>query len=459
MEQPMALNDAKEILKQTSRTFYPSIVGLPPRIREAVMSSYLSLRAIDEIEDHVELTAALKVRLLRKLSRELQARDDSGPHASRVFHNLRDTLPEVTLRLDEWLALPPKEVRNTVRRATAAMSERMAYWVERGWVIDSEDDLDQYTFCVAGAVGVLLSDLWTWYDKTPSSRHAAISYGRGLQAVNILRNRTDDLARGVDFFPRGWSDRDFFQYAKTNVLRGDAYVNGFAFGGAANRFCRGPQALAHATLDALQRGQTKLSRTEVLTILGNTDAVTEPVEHEEVVLVDELDRVVGSEKKIAAHQQGALHRAFSVFILNSSHDLLIQRRTSTKYHSRGLWSNTCCGHPRPNELLEEASQRRLREEMGFAVKLTRLFDFIYRIELEDGLVEHEYDHVMIGHFDGVPTPDHNEVSEWRWINLETLRIDLEERPENYTYWFRVAFDQFSKSVGSVVGQYPSHVYS
>lgn len=452
----MALNDANEILKQTSRTFYPSIIGLPSRIREAVMSSYLSLRAIDEIEDHEEITRDTKVSLLRELSRTLQEHRNGASHATEILRTHRDALPEVTLRLDEWLALPPKEIRNTVRRATAEMSARMARWVELGWSIRSELELDQYTFCVAGAVGVLLSDLWTWYDGTSSDRQDAINYGRGLQAVNILRNRADDLARGVDFFPRGWSERDFFQYAKRNLLRGDLYVDGFQTGSAAHRFCSGPQALAHATLEALQRGKTKLNRDEVVAILNKADSVSEQPEREEVVLVDADDCVVGREKKLAAHKQGALHRAFSVFILNSSYDLLIQRRTSTKYHSRGLWSNTCCGHPRPDEPLDEASQRRLKEEMGFAVQLTRLFHFTYRVELEDGLIEHEYDHVMVGHFDGVPTPDYNEVSEWRWVDLKTLRADLDEHPERYTYWFRVAFKQFYKAVGSAMRQGPSY---
>jgi farnesyl-diphosphate farnesyltransferase len=441
----MALKDAKEILKQTSRTFYPSIISLPPRIREAVTASYLCLRAIDEIEDHAELPSAAKVRLLRKLSRKLQQEQTNGG-PPEILKTHRDVLPEVTLRLDEWLALPPKEIRNTVRQATALMSERMAYWVERGWLIGSELDLDHYTFCVAGAVGVLLSDLWTWYDETPSCRQNAIAYGRGLQAVNILRNRTDDLARGVDFFPRGWTERDFFQYARSNLRRGDAYVNGFASEGAAYKFCSGPQSLAHATLDALERGKTKLTRNEVLAILGKTDTLSEQTGGEEVVLVDRHDQVVGTEKKLAAHQQGALHRAFSVFILNSSSDLLIQRRTTTKYHSRGLWSNTCCGHPRPNEPLEDASERRLREEMGFGAQLTKLFHFIYRIELEDGLIEHEFDHVLVGYFDGLPNPNHDEVSEWRWIDVETLREELEQHPESYTYWFRLSFNEFYKAI-------------
>src|SRR5918999_5151993 len=355
--------DADEILKQTSRTFYPSIVRLPSKIREAVTSAYLLLRAIDEIEDHPTLPKAIKIQLLNAVSCELRRVD--APRLAQHFRLVREELPEVTLRLEEWLALAPKDIAQAVRLATAVMSKQMACWVDNNWLIGSKDDLDQYTFCVAGAVGVLLSDLWLWYDKTPSCKQNAIYYGRGLQAVNILRNRKEDLNRGVDFFPRGWQQKDFFRYAKSNLSRGDAYVNGFPLAGAAHRFCRGPQALAYATLDALERGEAKLSRSAVLKILENTDHATMPARSEEVVLVNRYDEVVGREEKIAAHAKGILHRAFSVFIVNSSNQLLMQRRTLTKYHSRGLWSNTCCGHPRPNETIEQASQRRLNEEMGF----------------------------------------------------------------------------------------------
>ena len=448
MEQsPMPLkDDADEILKQTSRTFYPSIVSLPPRIREAVMASYLSLRAIDEIEDHPQLGKDTKVSLLRTVSSELRRlRRQKESRCARIFQPYRDELAEVTLRLDEWLALSPQGVAQTVQLATAVMSERMAYWVNREWLIGSRHDLDQYTFDVAGVVGVLLSDLWIWYDKTPSRKQDAISYGRGLQAVNILRNRTDDLNRGVDFFPRCWHQQDFIRYARSNLSQGDAYVNGFPLDGVAHIFCRGPQALAYATLDALERGETKLSRGAVLAILETNELVSQvPTEKEVVILVNEHDEAIGTDEKIAAHISGALHRAFSVFIFNSSRQLLIQRRTSTKYHSRGLWSNTCCGHPRPDETIKQASQRRLKEEMGFNSELTKLFDFVYRAELEDGLIEHEYDHVLIGYFNGVPNPNDNEVSEWRWSNLEALSFDLEKHPESYTYWFRLSFNQFLK---------------
>ena len=453
-------DDAKEVLKKTSRTFYPSIISLPHGIREAVMSSYLSLRAIDEIEDHGQLTSTTKIRLLRTVGDKLQQLPDPRRSLYAEALSIHRELPEVTLRLDEWLALAPKEVANNVRLATAVMSERMAYWVGKKWHMGSKADIDHYTFCVAGAVGLLLSDLWVWYDNTPSSKLHAVNYGRGLQAVNILRNRSEDLYRGVDFFPSGWNERHFFQYARISLLKGDNYVNGFPSGGSAHRFCSGPQALAHATLDALERGDEKLSRSEVLKILDQVDLVSAAQSgDEEVVLVDQHDRALGTEEKIAAHVQGVLHRAFSVFILNSHDQLLLQRRSPTKYHSRELWSNTCCGHPRRNETIEQASQRRLKEEMGFDAPLTKLFDFIYRVELEDGIIEHEYDHILFGYFDGVPIPNHFEVSDWRWVELNRLAVDLDEHPQSYTYWFRILFKDFYSTIRSLRSRCHLHVHS
>jgi isopentenyl-diphosphate Delta-isomerase len=167
---------------------------------------------------------------------------------------------------------------------------------------------------------------------------------------------------------------------------------------------------------------------------------------EEVVLVNEYDEEIGIQEKIAAHLAGTLHRAFSVFVFNSSCELLLQQRTLTKYHSRGLWSNTCCGHPRPSETIEMASRRRLNEEMGIDSKLTRLFDFVYRAELEDGLIEHEYDHVLVGRFDGVPNPNRHEVAQWKWIDLAVLRIDMAEHPSRYTYWFRISLDRIHEAL-------------
>jgi isopentenyl-diphosphate delta-isomerase len=172
------------------------------------------------------------------------------------------------------------------------------------------------------------------------------------------------------------------------------------------------------------------------------------VAEENVVLVNERDEMIGVENKTRAHLLGALHRAFSVFILDADGQLLLQKRARTKYHSRGLWSNTCCGHPRPGETVEQASRRRLWEEMGLHSELRKLFDFIYRTNVDEGLVEYEYDHVLIGWFDGTPKPDPDEIAEWKWVDLKTLSADIRVHPELYTYWFRISFNRFLQEVAA-----------
>jgi isopentenyl-diphosphate delta-isomerase len=159
---------------------------------------------------------------------------------------------------------------------------------------------------------------------------------------------------------------------------------------------------------------------------------------ERVILVDEQDRELGVGEKLQTHRDGALHRAFSVFVFDSAGRLLLQKRAREKYHSGGLWSNTCCGHPRPGEATQAAARRRLFEEMGFDCEPRAAFGFLYRAELAGGLVEHEYDHVFLGRFDGVPAPDAGEVEDWRWLTLGELRAELASRPEAYSYWLRVA---------------------
>lgn len=146
------------------------------------------------------------------------------------------------------------------------MADRMAYWASCNWKIHTEADLDRYTFGVAGAVGLLLSDLWAWYDGTETNRTHAIAFGRGLQAVNILRNHTEDLARGVEFFPYGWSNEDLHIYSKRNLLLANAYTEALPHGPALD-FCRIPLALAHATLDAMAGGIPKLSRSTVIALI------------------------------------------------------------------------------------------------------------------------------------------------------------------------------------------------
>lgn len=172
------------------------------------------------------------------------------------------------------------------------------------------------------------------------------------------------------------------------------------------------------------------------------------IAEEKVVLVNELDELIGVENKTRAHLLGALHRAFSVFIINADGQLLLQKRAQTKYHSKGLWSNTCCGHPRLGETIEQASRRRLWEEMGIHSDLRKLFEFIYRANVDEGLIEHEYDHILIGWFDGVPQPDPDEVAEWKWADLKIVTVDLKAHPERYTYWFRISFDRFLQTVAA-----------
>jgi isopentenyl-diphosphate delta-isomerase len=163
---------------------------------------------------------------------------------------------------------------------------------------------------------------------------------------------------------------------------------------------------------------------------------------EQVILVDEHDREIGIDEKLAAHEAGKLHRAVSVFVFDGRGNMLIQQRAVTKYHSGGLWSNTCCSHPRPGEANEQAVHRRLREEMGFDCLLEPAFNFVYKSRLTNDLWEHEYDHVFVGRFDGTPVPDSDEVHDWRWVDIDHLVGDAGAHPEEYTVWFKLALEKF-----------------
>ena len=156
-----------------------------------------------------------------------------------------------------------------------------------------------------------------------------------------------------------------------------------------------------------------------------------------VTLVDRDDNVVGAEEKIRAHREGKLHRAFSVFVFDEGRRLLIQRRATGKYHSGGLWSNTCCGHPRPGESADGAAGRRLTEEMGFVCDLRPAFRTIYEMNVADSMIEHELNQVFIGWFNGSPSPDTREVEACRWMDLAQLRDSIDASPERYTPWLRL----------------------
>ena len=163
---------------------------------------------------------------------------------------------------------------------------------------------------------------------------------------------------------------------------------------------------------------------------------------ENVILVDEKDNQVGLMPKLEAHQKGLLHRAFSVFIFNSDYKLLLQKRASSKYHSGGLWTNTCCSHPRDGEDVIDAANRRLNEEMGIKTSLRKVFDFIYTAELDNNLIENEFDHVFYGVYDIDPIINKEEAEDFKWVDMKTLKNDIENNKDQYTVWFKIAFDYF-----------------
>ena len=163
---------------------------------------------------------------------------------------------------------------------------------------------------------------------------------------------------------------------------------------------------------------------------------------ENVILVDEQDNQLGLMPKMEAHEKAILHRAFSVFILNKEGQLMLQQRALSKYHSPGLWTNTCCSHQRLGETNIEAGTRRLQEEMGFKTPLKELFSFVYKATFDNGLTEHEFDHVILGYYDSEPIINHEEVTNWKWMNLEEIIKEIKTTPDNYTAWFKIIFDRF-----------------
>ena len=163
--------------------------------------------------------------------------------------------------------------------------------------------------------------------------------------------------------------------------------------------------------------------------------------NEYLILVDENDQPQGKMEKLEVHQKGKLHRAFSVFLFNSKGELLLQQRAAEKYHSPGLWSNTCCSHPRYGEALEDAVDRRLKEELGIFTQTKLAFSFIYKIHFDNGLTEHELDHVFTGVTDDIPAPNPAEVKAWKYMSIEELQHDLKENPQLYTGWFKICFNE------------------
>jgi isopentenyl-diphosphate Delta-isomerase len=170
----------------------------------------------------------------------------------------------------------------------------------------------------------------------------------------------------------------------------------------------------------------------------------------ELILVDEYDNAVGTAEKMAAHEKALLHRAFSVFIFNHSGQMLLQQRAKYKYHSAGLWTNACCSHPYINEETLAAAEKRLNEEMGFTTTLNKAFDFVYKANFDNGLTEHEFDHVFIGNYNGDIMPNKDEVQDYCYMDIDKIKSSIASHPAKYTEWFKIAFPKIEKYLAEVV---------
>lgn len=259
------LKDAMRVLKATSRTFYIPITFLQKELKTAVATAYLMMRAIDEIEDNENpaVTNELKHSILTEVSKLILEPTFDEEKYLQILAPVKEYMPEVTLRLGDWICLIPEEAVEIVKNSTSEMAEGMGKWALANFQVKTKEDLDDYTYYVAGLVGVMLSQLWEQFAGVKTDRDLAIGYGRGLQLVNILRNQQEDMEeRGVSFVPEGWTRSDLFGYAEENLEKADRYMKDV------NKrsillFCRLPLALAHKTLKALKDGKEKMSREEV----------------------------------------------------------------------------------------------------------------------------------------------------------------------------------------------------
>lgn len=265
--------DAMRVLKNTSRTFYIPITFLQNQLKIAVANAYLMMRAIDEIEDHETLENDVKHDLLKEISLLLKETKFNEEKYKTLIEPYKNLLPEVTIRLADWISLLPTGCEQLVKNATSEMAFGMGKWAKINWAIKTKEDLDEYTYYVAGLVGVMLSELWEWDSGVKTDRELAIGYGRGLQAVNILRNQEEDLKeRGVSFIPDNWTREHLFEYAQYNLNKADEYMKAIKKRSIL-LFCRLPLALAHRTLNAMKNGREKLSREEVEKIVAEVTEI------------------------------------------------------------------------------------------------------------------------------------------------------------------------------------------
>lgn len=273
VQQKQLYKEAMNVLKATSRTFFIPITFLEKDMKTTVATAYLCMRAIDEIEDHEDITVEEKARMLTKTAELLSTQPFDNAAYLAEIDAYKSILPEVTLRLNDWITLCPDAIRQRVAASTGEMAGGMAKWALKGWVCHTKEDLDDYTYYVAGLVGVMLSDIWKTFANIDTDRDLAISYGRGLQAVNILRNQDEDAERGVSFVPDGWTRDELFAYANNNLEKAEAY-NKQITKRSILMFCKIPLALAHKTLKTMHSGNEKLTRAEVEATVAELDEHT-----------------------------------------------------------------------------------------------------------------------------------------------------------------------------------------
>ncbi|GAB2713477.1 squalene/phytoene synthase family protein [Nocardia thraciensis] len=242
------LDEALTEVRRWSTTYYRPITQMPSGLQEAKVSFYLLFRGIDEIEDHGELTAPVKDRLLTDVSCALQTRTIDG-RLDTAFAPYRQILPAVSLRLAHWCALAPRFIAPRIVDAAIAMADRMAVWSRHNWRIRDVDDLDQYAFSVAGVVATLLCDMWAWHDGTQVDRTAMMSYARGCQAANIVADQAVDRERGVDFRPAGWTVADLLDYTLTELAVADDMVAALPDPSPARIWCSRAMEIAWAQIE------------------------------------------------------------------------------------------------------------------------------------------------------------------------------------------------------------------
>lgn len=238
------------MLKQTSSTFYMPTMHLTGQLQDAVMASYLCLRAIDEIEDHPSLSAQRRGELLMEVSDLLQSQFDESDFSALLGD---DDLHPATRDLYAWATLCPPSIAPRVWEATAAMAARMADWLLKDRRVHTRSDLDQFCFAVSGAVGLLLSDIWAWNDGTQTNRSQALAFGRALQSVNIFKDQEEDARNGMGFLPDGWGNAEILDYAIENLHIADDYVRSFP-AGEARSFCASILALSWGVVEAALDG-------------------------------------------------------------------------------------------------------------------------------------------------------------------------------------------------------------